>query len=72
MDDTSVRQHADRMHRVGRPAFDLLVSKLRRPPTRPGTIHRSSLIDQLGAGVGRAAAEVGLLVDDHAGGAGAG
>ena len=33
--------------RAGRPAFDLVVSKLRRPPTRPGTVRRSSLIKRL-------------------------
>ena len=31
----------------GGPAFDLLASKLRRPPTRPGTIRRASLIERL-------------------------
>ena len=33
--------------RAGGPAFDLVVSKLRRPPTRPGTVGRSSLIGRL-------------------------
>ena len=33
--------------RAGGPAFDLVVSKLRRPPTRPGTVRRSSLIERL-------------------------
>src|SRR6516164_512507 len=29
------------------PVFDLIAAKLRRPPTRPGTIRRSSLIEKL-------------------------
>ena len=36
-----------RLQRAGRPAFDLVVSKLRRPPTRAGTVPRSALIDRL-------------------------
>ena len=40
-------QRADRVQRAGRPAFDLVVSKLRRPPTRPGTVRRPSLIERL-------------------------
>jgi LuxR family maltose regulon positive regulatory protein len=47
MDDTSLVQRADRTDRAGRPAFDLVVSKLRRPWMRPGIIHRSSLLEQL-------------------------
>jgi LuxR family maltose regulon positive regulatory protein len=47
VDDTGVVQRADRTDRAGRPAFDLVVSKLRRPWTRPGTIHRSSLMEPL-------------------------
>jgi LuxR family transcriptional regulator, maltose regulon positive regulatory protein len=47
MCDSSVRRRADRTDRAGRPAFDLVVSKLRRPWTRPGTIHRASLLEQL-------------------------
>jgi LuxR family maltose regulon positive regulatory protein len=42
-----VRQHAGRTYRGGRPAFDLVESKLRRPVNRPGTIRRSSLIERL-------------------------
>ena len=33
--------------RAGRPAFDLVVSKLRRPLTRSGTVRRWSLIERL-------------------------
>ncbi len=42
-----VLQRAGRAQRAGRPAFDLVVSKLRRPPSRPGTVRRSSLIERL-------------------------
>ena len=44
---TEVLQPAARAQRAGRPAFDLVVSKLRRPPTRPGTVRRPSLIERL-------------------------
>src|SRR5450755_577010 len=47
MGDMDVRQHAGRTRRGGGPAFDLVVSKLRRPVIRPGTISRSSLIERL-------------------------
>ncbi len=47
MGDIHVRQHAGRTYRGGGPAFDLVVSKLRRPVVRPGTIRRSSLIERL-------------------------
>ena len=42
-----VQQRAGPAQRAGRPAFDLVVSKLRRAPTRAGTVPRSSLIDRL-------------------------
>ena len=42
-----VLQRAGRVQRAGGPAFDLVVSKLRRPPVRPGTVRRSSLIERL-------------------------
>ena len=42
-----VLQRAGRAQRAGGPAFDLVVSKLRRPPSRPGTVRRSSLIERL-------------------------
>ena len=35
------------VHHVGAPTFDLVPSKLHCPPTRPGTVRRSSLIDRL-------------------------
>ncbi len=44
---TEVLQPAGRAQRVGRPAFDLVVSKLRCPPIRPGTVRRPSLIERL-------------------------
>jgi LuxR family maltose regulon positive regulatory protein len=47
VDDSQLLQRAGLAQRAGRPAFDLVVSKLRRPPTRPGTVPRSSLIERL-------------------------
>ena len=47
MDDSKVLQRAGPVLGAGRPAFDLVVSKLRRPGTRPGTVRRLSLIDRL-------------------------
>ncbi len=44
---SDMRQQASRTHRAGRPAFDLVASKLRRPRARPGTVRRSSLIERL-------------------------
>jgi LuxR family transcriptional regulator, maltose regulon positive regulatory protein len=40
-------ERSGRSHPGGGAAFDLVASKLRRPPTRPGTIGRSSLIGRL-------------------------
>ena len=42
-----VQQRVGPAQRAGRPAFNLVVSKLRRAPTRAGTVPRSSLIDRL-------------------------
>jgi LuxR family maltose regulon positive regulatory protein len=42
-----VLQRASPAQRAGRPAFDLVVSKLRRPPIPPGTVVRQSLIERL-------------------------
>ena len=42
-----VRQQ-DGWGRAGGPSFDLIVSKLRRPLVRAGTVRRLSLIEQLG------------------------
>jgi LuxR family maltose regulon positive regulatory protein len=47
MSENDVRQQDARPRRTGGPAFDLVVSKLRRPPVRPGTVRRSSLIERL-------------------------
>jgi len=47
VDDSKLLERATRAQRAGRPAFDFVVSKLRSPPTRPGTVPRSSLIDRL-------------------------
>jgi LuxR family transcriptional regulator, maltose regulon positive regulatory protein len=44
---SDVRQDASRSHRHGGLVFDLVVSKLRRPPVRSGTVCRTSLIDRL-------------------------
>jgi LuxR family maltose regulon positive regulatory protein len=40
-------ERVGRPHRAGRPAFDLVASKVRRPVVRPGTVRRSSLIERL-------------------------
>ena len=50
MSESDVRQREGRSGRAGRPAFDLLASKLRRPLIRPGTVCRSSLIERLAWG----------------------
>jgi LuxR family transcriptional regulator, maltose regulon positive regulatory protein len=47
VDDNKVLQWAGQAQRASRPAFDLVVSKLRCPPTRPGTVRRPSLIERL-------------------------
>ncbi len=47
MVESDVREPPGRARRAGGPAFDLVVSKLRRPTTRPGTVCRSSLIERL-------------------------
>ena len=47
MSDSDVRQRADRSQSAGRPLFDLVATKLRRPVIRPGTVRRSSLIERL-------------------------
>jgi LuxR family maltose regulon positive regulatory protein len=48
MDETNVLESVRETGREGTPAaFDLVASKLRCPPTRPGTVPRSSLIDRL-------------------------
>jgi LuxR family transcriptional regulator, maltose regulon positive regulatory protein len=47
MDHSKVLQRAVPAQRAGRPVLDLVVSKLRSPPSRPGTVRRSSLIERL-------------------------
>jgi LuxR family transcriptional regulator, maltose regulon positive regulatory protein len=47
MDASDMRQPAGRSDRAGGPVFDLFKSKLRRPLMRPGTVHRSLLIERL-------------------------
>jgi hypothetical protein len=49
----TVRQQAGRPQRAGGPAFDLVVSKLRRPLMRPGTVRRSLLVERLARGESR-------------------
>jgi LuxR family transcriptional regulator, maltose regulon positive regulatory protein len=47
MDVSDVGQQAGGPGYAGRPGPDLVVSKMRRPPLRPGTVRRSLLIDRL-------------------------
>jgi LuxR family transcriptional regulator, maltose regulon positive regulatory protein len=47
MDVSDVGQQAGRPGYAGRLRPDLVVSKMRRPPLRPGTVRRSLLIDRL-------------------------
>jgi LuxR family transcriptional regulator, maltose regulon positive regulatory protein len=47
VDETSVLESVRETGRAGGPAFGLATSKLRWPLTRPGTVHRSSLINRL-------------------------
>jgi LuxR family transcriptional regulator, maltose regulon positive regulatory protein len=44
MDSTDVRQRGGRPHRA---AFDLVITKLQRPPLQPGIVQRTSLMDRL-------------------------
>jgi LuxR family transcriptional regulator, maltose regulon positive regulatory protein len=41
---SDVRERGSRPHRA---AFDLVITKLQRPPLRPGTVQRTSLMDRL-------------------------
>ena len=50
MKDSSVRERLVPAQRTAGPGLDLIASKLRPPPERPGTIRRSSLIEQLTQG----------------------
>jgi LuxR family transcriptional regulator, maltose regulon positive regulatory protein len=47
MVDSEVRERSGQSRRAAGPAFDLMLSKLRRPRARPGTVRRSSLIERL-------------------------
>ena len=47
MSGSDVHEPPVRGHRAGAPVFDLLVSKLRPPVVRPGTVRRVSLIERL-------------------------
>src|SRR5262245_57554612 len=50
MGGSEMRQQTDHSHRARRPQLDLHASKLHRPLMRPGTVHRSSLIERLTQG----------------------
>jgi LuxR family maltose regulon positive regulatory protein len=50
MGDSDVRERIGRPRQEGRPVVDLVVSKLRGPPIRPGTVRRSRLIARLARG----------------------
>jgi hypothetical protein len=52
MGGSDVRQQVVRTQRAGRPGFDLVASKIRRPLIQPGTVRRSSLIERLRRGDG--------------------
>jgi LuxR family transcriptional regulator, maltose regulon positive regulatory protein len=47
---SGVDRRADRQRPENGPAFDLFAAKLRRPVLRPGTVHRSLLIERLARG----------------------
>jgi LuxR family transcriptional regulator, maltose regulon positive regulatory protein len=47
MGGMDVRQRVGRAPPLGRPMFGLVVSKVRRPSMRPGTVRRSKLIERL-------------------------
>ena len=50
MGDSDVRERPGRSQSTGRPVFDLVASKLRRPVMRPGTVGRLPLIERLARG----------------------
>jgi LuxR family maltose regulon positive regulatory protein len=50
MGESDVRQRDGRSQRAGGSAFDLVVSKLRGPLIRPGTVRRSTLVERLAGG----------------------
>jgi len=53
MIDRGVRERSGRVGDEARPVFDILVGKLRIPSTRPGSVHRTSLIERLAREVSR-------------------
>ena len=53
MIDRGVRERSGRVGDEARPVFDVLVGKLRIPSTRPGSVHRASLIERLTREVSR-------------------
>jgi hypothetical protein len=53
MDDTDTRAAPEREDRGVGEAFDLVASKLLRPPVRPGTVRRSALLERLANGDAR-------------------
>src|SRR5689334_24916517 len=53
MIDRDVRERSGRVGDEARPVFDVLVGKLRIPSTRPGSVHRTSLIERLSREVSR-------------------
>jgi LuxR family maltose regulon positive regulatory protein len=53
MGGSDVRQRARPPQRAGGPVLDLVVSKLRRPSLRPGTVRRLPLIERLARGDAR-------------------
>src|SRR5690242_17465341 len=53
MVDTGVRERPREVGGEGGPAFDVLVTKLRIPPTRPGSVRRARLIERLEREVSR-------------------
>src|SRR5690348_357663 len=48
--DSKTRQPSGPSHGAAGPVFDLIAAKLHRPPLRPGTVRRSSLIERLARG----------------------
>jgi LuxR family maltose regulon positive regulatory protein len=47
MSENQVGERPGQAARPGGPAFDLVVSKLRRPAVQPGTVRRSALVERL-------------------------
>jgi LuxR family maltose regulon positive regulatory protein len=50
MSDSDARPRDGRRQRADKPAFEFVLSKLRRPGLRPGTVRRSALIERLARG----------------------